>query len=172
MTTKPKSKTKTTKPTTKPAPPPEIAESMKAASVLWGIPVAVLRAAKAAGCQGFKGARVFRSQLMAWLKANSDVADQATAASLDQASKAELEMARLRAQTRLAISKADAADRVVILKTEALAEWSRAAAIVEEEYRAFLEPQEFAVAQRRAKLRIGNLLGDDLPQQSDPAGVY
>lgn len=43
---------------------------MSAAESLWGIPVAEQRRAKAAGCTAFKGSRVFRDPLVAWLKTN------------------------------------------------------------------------------------------------------
>ena len=43
---------------------------MAAAFSLWGIPVSESRRAKAGGCQGFKGSRVFREPLLVWLKGN------------------------------------------------------------------------------------------------------
>ncbi len=110
--------------------------------------------------------------MLEWLRQNSAVAEQAAAGDLEKCTRAELEFARLKAQTRLAISKADQADGLTIPKVDAVSEWHRAAAIMESEYKAFLEPSAFATAQRRAKLRIANLFGDGMPQQSDPAGVY
>jgi hypothetical protein len=152
---------------------PEIAESMKSATALWGIPAAVLRSAKASGCGAFKGARVFRTPLLEWLKANQAVAGEAVKIDIAKANRGELEVEKLRAQTAMFILRTQMLDRTLILRTEATAEWSRAVSILEQEYRAFLEPAHFAVAQNRAKLRIGNLLSDDMPvQQSDPAGVY
>jgi hypothetical protein len=51
-------------------PVAKIAESMAAAESLWGIAVAEQRRAKAGGCSAFKGSRVFRDGLIAWLKGN------------------------------------------------------------------------------------------------------
>jgi hypothetical protein len=168
--TKPPTKPPTSKPKPTPPPtnPPEVCDSLRAAAGAWSIPIAALRLAKSSGCPGFVNGRVHRGPVMAWLREHSDVADQAAAVSLEKCTRAELEFSRLKAQTRLAISRADAADRVVILKTEATAEWARAIAILESEYSQFLEPAHFAIAQRRAKLRIGNLLGDGEPAPAPP----
>ena len=43
---------------------------MGAAESLWGISASEQRRAKAAGCAAFKGSRVFREALIAWLKEN------------------------------------------------------------------------------------------------------
>jgi hypothetical protein len=51
-------------------PVPEFAESMAAAFSLWGISVREQRRSKAGGCKAFRGSRVFREPLVAWLKAN------------------------------------------------------------------------------------------------------
>lgn len=51
-------------------PVAEFAESMAAAFSLWGIPVSESRRAKGGGCKAFRGSRVFRGELIQWLKAN------------------------------------------------------------------------------------------------------
>jgi hypothetical protein len=51
-------------------PVAKIAESMGAAESLWGISVSEQKRAKAAGCAAFRGSRVFREPLIAWLKEN------------------------------------------------------------------------------------------------------
>lgn len=165
MSSKPKSKPS--------APVPEIAESMKAAAVLWGVPLPALRAAKESGCQAFRGARVFRTPLFEWLQLNQDVAGEAVAVDVAKASKAELEVEKLRAQTTFCITKNLMLNRTIILRDEAKAEWARALGILESEYQQLMDPELFAIAQRRAQLRIRSVLDDDGPaQQNQSTDVY
>lgn len=149
--------TKQPKPT-KPAAVPEIAENQKAASSAWGIPVSVLKAAKASGCPAFQGSRVHRQPLLAWLRLNASAAATATAADIARADKQELELVKLRAQARLLVSKADLSEEVVIPKEAAKAEWARAMAVVEEEAKSLMESDHYRIFVDRCKSRIGEVL--------------
>lgn len=151
---KPKTKTAS------PAPPLEIAENQQAAAAAWSIPVAVIKAAKAAGCRAFQGSRIHRAPLVDWIRRNAATADRATADDISKASKEELELIRLRAQTRVLVSKADALDRVSISKEEAKAGFARGVAIVEEEAQALMEPDHYRIFIDRCKTRIGNVIAD------------
>jgi hypothetical protein len=56
-----------------PRKPSNTVESLKAASARSGIGVELLRAARTAGCEAFKGSRVNLDMLKEWLDENSDV---------------------------------------------------------------------------------------------------
>ena len=47
---------------------------MKQAAAMGGVPLATVKAAKAAGCPAFRGSRVALNELATWLKANPGVA--------------------------------------------------------------------------------------------------
>jgi hypothetical protein len=164
-----KSPTSKHKPTPPPTNPPEVCDSLRAAAGAWSIPIAALRLAKSSGCPGFVNGRVHRGPVMAWLRQNSDVAEQAAAGDLEKCTRAELEFARLKAQTRLAISRADAADKLTIPRDEAKAEWARAVSIFEQEFSSLMEPDHYRIAISRCKARIGSLHdGDEAAPQKLP----
>ena len=148
------------KPTPKPAAaePLEIAPNQKAASASWDVPIAVLRTAKAAGCKAFSpGGRIHRKDFFAWLEVNAAEAEQAVAVDLEKLEKSELEKEKIRAQIRLLNSRNERETRTVIPLAEAQSEWSRAAAIFQEEIRLLMDPQHYRVAVTRAKTRIGEM---------------
>ena len=157
------------KPKTKqPATVPTVAENQKAAAKLWEIPLSVIRAAKSVGCGAFVGSRVHREPLLEWLRDNSAAAAGAAAADIEKADKQALELQRLRAVTRLAIAKADQADRLTILRSEAKDEWARAIGILEQEFSSLMEADHYRIAIVRAKSRIGQLHDDEAAQQKLP----
>jgi hypothetical protein len=45
-------------------------ETMRAVQARWGIPRAELVRAKSAGCEAFRGGRIYRDELVEWLAAN------------------------------------------------------------------------------------------------------
>jgi hypothetical protein len=52
------------------------AESMKAASAMYGVSVADIRRAKYGGCTAFRNGRIHRDELLPWLKDNPAKADE------------------------------------------------------------------------------------------------
>jgi hypothetical protein len=152
----------TSTPLTATAEPLDIAPNQKAASASWNVPLAVLKAAKAAGCKAFSaGGRVNRKDFLEWLAANSKDAEQAVALDLAKADKQELEAEKIRAQIRLLNSRNERETRTVISLVEAQAEWARAASIFQEEVRQLMEPEHYRVAVTRAKTRIGEMFTEE-----------
>ncbi len=144
------------------AAPLEIAPNQKAASASWDVPLAVLKAAKAAGCIAFSpGGRINRQEFLAWLKTHEAEAGQAVAMDLAKAEKAELEKEKLRAQIRLLRSKDDRETRTVIPIETAKAEWTRAVAIIQEEAALFMEKEAYHTFCVRVKSRIGEMAYND-----------
>lgn len=167
-------RTKPTKPTTKPSTSssaPEIAENQQSAAAKWGIPIAIIRAAKAAGCSGFQGSRVHRTPLVAWIASNAAAATAAQALDMSKATKQELEEERLRQQCRILKSKADLSESELILKTTAKDEFARALGIIQEEARGLMERDHYRVFIERSKARIGSVLGE-VPQPPPAGAVY
>lgn len=102
----------------------KIADTMKQAAAVTGIPLRVLQDAKAAGCPAFRGSRIYLEDLRAWL---------AVPENMDKVSKSagpveELEAEILRERLRLLRVKAEQAEGRVILVAEARREFGRAAA--------------------------------------------
>jgi hypothetical protein len=164
---KPTPKTKPT-PAKSPTPPPEpqVCDSLRAAAGAWQIPISVLKASKASGCPAFVNGRIHREPLMQWLRDNRPKVDEAEKLDIAKADRAALETERIRAQVRLLCAKADLQERLVILRTEAVAEWTRAMSIVQEEYRMLMEPDCYRIACQRARLRVGTLHEETAPQNS------
>lgn len=129
MTTN-KSKAKTT------AKHQTTAPNQSAAASAWGIPIAVLRAAKAAGCEAFTtSGRIHREPFMAWLAENSDQANTATAVDLEKAEKSELEREKLKSQIALLRSRNEREERVVIQRDFVKQAWAAALSLIQEEAR-------------------------------------
>ena len=153
MTTKPKTKSK-------PAATEllEIAPNQSAAAASWDVPLAVLKAAKGAGCKAFSpGGRINRQEFFAWLKTHEAEAGQAVELDLQKAERAELEKERLRAQIILLRSRNDRETRTTIPIQEAREETARALAILQEEYRQLMEPGLYRSACIKAKARTGEV---------------
>jgi hypothetical protein len=145
--------------TSKPNKPLAIAPNIKAAFASWGVPVAVLKAAKAQGCDAFSpGGRIDRAKFMQWLNDNSQAADTAVDIDLKKADKTELESERLRAQIVWQRLKNDRESKTTISRAEAVEAWARAMSILQEEFRQLMEPERYAIACERAKMRIAELL--------------
>lgn len=146
---------KKTKPT---AEPLEIAPNQTAAAASWDVPLAVLKAAKAAGCKAFSpGGRVNRKDFFAWLKTHEAEAQGAVALDLEKAERAELEKEKLRAQIQLLRSRNDRETRELIPFGEACGEWARAIAIDQEEAKNLMGRDEYRVWCIRSKTRIGEV---------------
>ena len=139
---------------TKPKPIAEVAESMKSASALWGIPAAVLKAAKAAGCPAFRQQRVHRKPLVEWLREHPETAGEGERI----AGEAELRRRRLAAQIELLELNVARAKGEVIDRAYAQEEWSRAASICQAEARLLLEADAYRIWVTRVKDRIGQIL--------------
>ena len=138
---------------------PEIALAMKEATVRWGIPSAVLKAAKLDGCPAFeKSGRIYKTPLMAWIEKNSDKAAAATEMDLRKADKHALEEERLRQQILLLKAKHEREQGNVIPRDLARAEWTRAAAIFQEEAKMLMEKDLYRTWIERCKTKIGNLM--------------
>jgi len=150
------------KPKRKPSKPstnlPEVAENQKAAASAWGIPIAVIRAAKADGCQAFQGSRVRRDPLLEWIKKNSGASKQAEVADLAKADSSELKRLKLANEVELSGIKIDREKRTTIPRDEAKAEWARAVGIVEDEAKGLMEPDHYRIFIDRIKKRIGTVL--------------
>lgn len=140
--------------------PLETAENQKAASAAWDVPLAVLKAAKAAGCAAFKSGRVHREEFFEWLAKHEGTAAEAEALDLKKAEKAELEKERLRAQIVLLRSRNDRETRTTIPMEEAREETARALAILQEEFRQLMDPVLYRVACVKAKSRTGEIFPD------------
>jgi hypothetical protein len=50
--------------------PPEFCETLRQAEARWQIPRSELSRAKAAGCLGFRGGRLYKTEIVEWLAAN------------------------------------------------------------------------------------------------------
>ena len=137
----------------KKADAPEYVESMKVAAAKWGIPVPVMKIAKAAGCDAFCGSRIKRPELERWLKQNPKASEEGEMA----ATEAELKRRKLQNEVTLGDVKIDIQKRNLIPLAEAVAEWSRALSILESEYKSLMDPEHFRVAQTRAKSRVGKV---------------
>jgi hypothetical protein len=152
------------KPKSKPSKPAavvplEVAPNQQAASSSWDVPLAVLKAAKAAGCPAFSpGGRINRTGFFAWLQTHEGEADHAVALDLAKADRQELDNEKIRAQIRLLRSRNERESRSLITMTEARAEWSRCIAIAQEEFKSLMEPDHYRVACVRWKSRCGEVL--------------
>ena len=60
----------------KPGEIPTMADSIASACKLWGIDRVDIKRAKEGGCSAFRGSRVYRDTLIAWLKANPRSAEE------------------------------------------------------------------------------------------------
>ena len=133
---------------------PEYVESMKTGSARWGIPVAVMKIAKAAGCDAFAGSRIKRPELEKWIAENPKATEEGEMV----ATEAELKRRKLQNEVTLGDVKIDIAKRNLITMAEARAEWSRAMSILQEEFKNLMEPDHYRVACERAKSRCGEVL--------------
>ena len=132
----------------------EYVESMKAGAAKWGIPVHVMKIAKAAGCPAFSGSRIRRAELEAWLDENPKARGEGEMA----ATEAELKRRKLQNDVSLGDVKNDKEKRNTIPLAEAKAEWGRAASIVQEEANQLMERDHYRVFVERCKSRIGEIL--------------
>lgn len=132
---------------------PEVAQSIRQASALWGIPVPVMRIAKSAGCPAFVQHRVHREPLEKWLAENPEAAGEGESA----ASEAELKRRKLQNEVTLGNLKIANEEKRTISRDEAKNEWARACAIVQEEAKLLMEKDAFRVFIDRIKLKIGNI---------------
>jgi hypothetical protein len=152
--------TEKTKSKTKPAAVPlEIAPNQSAAAASWDVPLAVLKAAKAAGCKAFSaGGRINRTEFFEWLKTHESEAQGAVAVDLEKAERGELEKEKLRAQIILLRSRNDRESRESIPIAEACGEWARAVSIMQEEAKNLMDsPELYRVFCERSKSRTGEM---------------
>jgi len=132
---------------------PPVADSMKSAASLYGIPSTTLKSAKAAGCPAFVGSRIHRDPLLAWLKKNPEIAaDGAT-----KSGEAELKVRRLAAQVALLELRVGKDAGSMVPRDLVKAEYARATAIFFEEAKALMEVDHYRVFCERTKGRVGEV---------------
>ena len=132
----------------------DIADSMKQAESLWEIPIAVMRAAKNAGCPAFEKSRVHRKALLEWLETNPQI----VAAGADAGSKAELENEKLRVQIDTLKKRHAKEAGLLIPRAKAESEWATCAAIVQEEAKALMDRDHYRIWIDRILARLANVL--------------
>ncbi len=134
--------------------PNDVADNMRHAEALWGIPRTLQILAKAAGCPAFEKSRVQRKPLEAWIAANPQIKDAAK--SHDDA--AELKRQKLALEVSILETK-DAQQRGdLIPRIEAEGTWSICSAIVREEAKGLMEKDHYRVFIERIKARLGKVL--------------
>ena len=138
----------------KKADAPEYVESMKVGSVRWGIPVAVMKIAKAAGCDAFCGSRIKRPELEKWLAENPAASNEGEMA----ATEAELKRRKLQNEVTLGDVKIAIAKRDLVPLDEARSDGARWIAIVQEEAKNLMEIDHYRVFCERVKSRIGTMI--------------
>lgn len=156
MNEKPKSKPKDNGTRTKKGEAGEYVESMKVAAARWGIPVAVQKLAKAAGCNAFAGSRIKRAELEEWLKENPEAKGEGEAL----ASEAELKRRKLQNEVTLGNLKIANEEKRTILREEAKNEWARCAAIVSEEAKLLMDKDAYRVFIDRVKAKTAEPFGE------------
>ena len=132
----------------------DVAQSIKQAAALWGIPKATMLIAKNAGCRAFVQHRVHREPLLKWLAENPE----ASAEGDSKTSEAELKRKKLQNEVTLGELKIANENKKTILREKAKEEWSRAVAIVQEEAKMLMDKQIYRVFIDRIKSKIGNIL--------------
>jgi len=148
MATKPKNKTKVR----------EIAQNQGQAAKLFGVSIAVQRAAKLAGCDAFRGARVHRTPLLKWIAAHKQIAADADAAAKDKGSEAELRRERLAVQIERLRFDLEVAQGKYTLTTVYQEVWAQDCAIIQEEAKTLMERDKFRVFIDRIKARIQSVI--------------
>jgi hypothetical protein len=130
----------------------KVAQSMKQAHAFWGIPISIMKAAKAAGCDAFVEHRVHRDELLQWVKNHPE-----TGKSTDDGSSAEeLKRKKLLNEVALLQIKVAREDETVIDCGVAKAEWARCMAIVQEEARNLInDDDKYRIFCERIQARIG-----------------
>ena len=131
----------------------DVAQSIKQASALWGIPKATMLIAKNAGCRAFVQHRVHREPLLKWLVENPE----ASAEGDSKTSEAELKRKKLQNEVTLGELKIANENKKIIAREEAKAEWARALAIIQEEAKLLMEKDHYRVFIERTKAKIGEL---------------
>ena len=141
----------------------DIADSMKQAESIWGIPLAVQKAAKNAGCPAFERSRVHRKALLEWLEKNPQIVEAGGA----KGSEAELKRERLAVQIDHARLKFDREKGVLIPLAEAQESWATCAAIVQEEAKALMERDHYRIFIERIQARLGKLIAVASKEESN-----
>ena len=137
--------------------PLAVAINMKAASASWDVPITVLRAAKAEGCDAFHlSGRIDRKKFLVWLNANYDKAESAKEHDMSLQDKTELEKEKLKAQIIQIRSRNDRESSNVIACNQVKMEWARCIAIVQEEARNLInDDDKYRIFCERIQARIG-----------------
>jgi len=148
MGPKPKNKTKVR----------EIAQNQGQAQKLWGVSLAVQRAAKLAGCDAFRGARVHRTPLLKWIAAHKQIASDADAAAKDKGSEAELRRERLAVQIERLKFDLEIAKGKYTLTTTCEETWDQNAAIVQAEARLLMDREKYGIFIARVKAQIQHVI--------------
>jgi hypothetical protein len=131
----------------------KVAQSMKQAFAFWGIPVLVMKQAKAAGCLAFVEHRIHRDELLKWIEANPEAGKTGGESSTIE----ELKRQKLLEEVALLKIKVAKENGSSIEKEQARQEWARALAICQEEARGLInDDDKYRIFCERIKAKLGN----------------
>ncbi|MEO8617676.1 MAG: hypothetical protein ABI600_21285 [Luteolibacter sp.] len=128
---------------------PDVALSHAAAQKLWGIPGSELTRARREGCQAFRGNRIYRDPLLAWLKENPRPEITGDADTEDALKNRKLKAIVETLELKLAKERDELVPKSLVAE-----EWARGVAIVQEEAKTLMERDHYAVFITRIKARI------------------
>lgn len=134
--------------------PPAIAQNMTQAETLFGIPKAIQRASKRAGCEAFRAQRIHREPLLAWVEANPQIVAEIEAATAKSSDLAEIRLAKLRAEIRLLTSKDERLQAECIPTKAAESEWRRACRIIFAELVARIGPDQSEAIRKASNAKL------------------
>ena len=132
---------------------PPFLNSMKQAAAAWGIPVAVLRAAKSAGCPAFRNKRVHR-EVVEWLETHPEVSAQVDRAAREKSELEALRRRRLELQVERLELQAARENGSMVSRERVKSAYAKAVAAVLEEAALLLSPEDCRVFCIRTKARI------------------
>ena len=129
------------------------ANSFKQANAQWGIPLHVLKVAKAAGCGAFVDHRIHRDELLQWIEDHPESLGEASEASTIE----DLKRQKLLEEVKLLKIKVAKENGSSIEKEQARQEWARALAICQEEARGLInDDDKYRIFCERIKAKLGN----------------
>ena len=130
------------------------APSMKAASTMWGISMQILKSAKAAGCRAFRGSRVTRTELLAWIRANPGPVAKAQAAEKQRVELGELKRQKLSLEVSILRGRFDRDKAACILREVACETWAECWQVCIESAEGLLEADMLRVWKERCQSRL------------------
>lgn len=131
----------------------KVAQSMKQASAFWGIPVPVMKQAKADGCLAFVEHRIHRDELLKWIEANPNAGKTGGESSTIE----ELKRQKLLEEVALLKIKVAKENNSSIEKEQVKQEWARALSICQEEARSLInDDDKYRIFCERIRAKLGN----------------